>query len=224
MQALTKYWFLEEFDFAKKLGMKGQMELSQELKMDYVSKGEELNFQKVEVREVIFLKKGTVKIIDELSGQTKHLVKGSNIFGELDLDSDDYNDKTTGEFAVALEDLVVCRIPSKRMLLLMDKYAALKNHLLKIRQLKIRKLEIRLADLLYKTSEQRITDFVKKYIEEYGKETKNGREAKNLLSHNDIAHLTNTSRQTVNNVLSKLRRKGAISYSRKVITLNASNS
>ena len=43
--------------------------------------------------------------------------------------------------------------------------------------------------------------------------------AKNLLSHQDIAHLTNTSRQTVSNVMSKLRKEGLIDYNAKNIIL-----
>ena len=62
MNQATKYWFLEGFDFAKKLGMKATMRLSEELEMDYLTKGEKVWCS--HHQEVIFLKKGIVKIMD----------------------------------------------------------------------------------------------------------------------------------------------------------------
>jgi len=41
------------------------------------------------------------------------------------------------------------------------------------------------------------------------------------LSHKDIANLTNTSRQTVSNVLSKLRMNGTIQYNSKEIRIES---
>ena len=44
--------------------------------------------------------------------------------------------------------------------------------------------------------------------------------AKNLLSHKEIANLTNTSRQTVSNTLSIMRKKGIINYDIDSISVN----
>jgi CRP/FNR family transcriptional regulator len=48
-------------------------------------------------------------------------------------------------------------------------------------------------------------------------------EAKKLLSHKDIANLTNTSPQTVNNVLVKLRQQGVIDYGSRFISIRNPN-
>jgi CRP/FNR family transcriptional regulator len=81
-------------------------------------------------------------------------------------------------------------------------------------------LETRLQDLLYKDSKARISEFIKAYVEEFGEDKIDSIEAKNLLSHKDIANLTNTSRQTVSNVLSNMRKANEIKYDVKYISFS----
>ncbi len=103
----------------------------------------------------------------------------------------------------------------------MEKHKSLKNGVLKVYGLRIRKLERRLHDLLYKDSATRIQEFVFDYLKEFGEEDEKGRlVAKNLLSHKEIANLTNTSRQTVSNILSTMRKKGIIHYNSKTLSTN----
>ena len=101
---------------------------------------------------------------------------------------------------------------------LMEQHKSLNNALLKIYGLRIRKLETRLQDLLYKDSKTRISEFIKAFIEEFGEIENDRVVAKNLLSHKDISNLTNTSRQTVNNVLSTMRKNHIIDYDSKFIS------
>ena len=106
---------------------------------------------------------------------------------------------------------------------LMERHKSLKNGILKIYGLRIKKLERRLHDLLYKDSPERIKDFTLDYLEEFGEKDEFGNlVAKNLLTHKDIANLTNTSRQTVSNVLSLMRKEGSIFYDTQIISLKAS--
>jgi CRP/FNR family transcriptional regulator len=96
---------------------------------------------------------------------------------------------------------------------LMEKHKSLKNGVLKVYGFRIKKLERRLHDLLYKDSPTRIKEFIAVYLAEFGETNEAGKlVAKNLLSHKEIANLTNTSRQTVSNVLSKMRKDGLIDY------------
>lgn len=216
MKTLTKYWFLEGFSLFKKLGMPTMMELCEVLEMENVDKGSVIEIGARSKKCIFFLKKGTVKIVDSKNDTTKYVVKKGNIFGELSL----YNKEAASkEEARALEDSIICYLEADRMEQLMKEHKSLKNGILKIYGLRIRKLENRLQDLLYKDSKMRITEFVTSYIEEFGIEKENRVEAKNLLLHKDIANLTNTSRQTVNNVLSTLRKEKKIYYDSKFISI-----
>jgi CRP/FNR family transcriptional regulator len=101
---------------------------------------------------------------------------------------------------------------------LMEQHKSLKNGVFKVYGLRIKKLECRLQDLLYKDSVTRISEFIINYIDEYGEDVDGRILAKNLLSHKDIASLTSTSRQTVSNVLSKMRKDAIIDYDSKYIS------
>ncbi|MEL6917830.1 MAG: Crp/Fnr family transcriptional regulator [Bacteroidota bacterium] len=217
MNTLTKYWFLERFNLFHKLGMPAMMQLCKILEMEHIDKGKSIEIGNRDKKCIFFLKKGTIKIVDSKGDTTKYVVKKGNIFGELSL----YNDNVaTQERAWALEDCIVCYIESGTMEDLMEKHESLKNGVLKIYGLRIKKLEHRLENLLYKDSASRITDFIKNYLEEFGEKDNDRTVAKNLLSHKDIAHLTNTSRQTVSNTLSNLRKEGIINYDNKTISIS----
>lgn len=192
------------------------MEMCDLLEMEHIDKGSTIEIGARDELCVFFLKKGAVKIVDSKYATTKYIVKKGNIFGELSL----YDKQTaTKEVALALEDSIICYIESDMMETLMEKYKSLKNGVLKIYGLRIQKLESRLQDLLYKDSKTRIKDFIVAYVKEFGEDNGDHIEAKNLLSHKDIANLTNTSRQTVNNVLSTMRKTNQINYNSKYISI-----
>jgi len=216
MKNITKFWFLKDFNLFKKMGKKNLMAMCHQLEMINVKKGKVLYLNGRDEKLVYFLKSGVLKIVSEKNEHTHSILKMGNIFGELTLFEKNDNSENK-EKAIMLEDGVVCVIKATQMKMILEKHPSLKNQLLKLHGLKIRKLQRNLEDLLYKDSETRIKEFVLKYINEFGKEKDGILKAKNLLSHTDIAHLTNTSRQTASNILSKLRKEGIIDYNSKEI-------
>ncbi|WP_299148533.1 Crp/Fnr family transcriptional regulator [uncultured Dokdonia sp.] len=218
MKVITKYWFLEGFNLFKKLGILNMMKICEILEMDNIEKGKRIELKDEYKDSVFFLKRGSVKIVDSNSGTVKYIVKRGNVFGELAL----YDEEAAiEEVAYALENCVICYIESKQMESLIEKHKSLKNGLLKVYGLRIQKLERRLNDLLFKDSATRIKEFVSDYLEDFGEDDKTGKIiAKNLLSHKDIANLTNTSRQTVSNVMSNMRKEGVIDYNVEFISKN----
>lgn len=186
------------------------MQICEILEMDNIEKGKPIKCSDEHKDSVFFLKKGSVKIVNTKSNTLKYVVKRGNVFGELALFN---REAAKEEIAYALEECVICYIKSGQMEELMQKHESLKNGILKIYGLRIQKLERRLHDLLYKDSTTRIREFISDYLEEFGKKNDVGiLTAKNLLSHKEIANLTNTSRQTVSNVLSTMRKDGVIDY------------
>ncbi len=194
------------------------MKICEILEMDNIEKGKRIELKDEYKDSVFFLKRGSVKIVDSNSGTVKYIVKRGNVFGELAL----YDEEAAiEEVAYALENCVICYIESKQMESLIEKHKSLKNGLLKVYGLRIQKLERRLNDLLFKDSATRIKEFVSDYLEDFGEDDKTGKIiAKNLLSHKDIANLTNTSRQTVSNVMSNMRKEGVIDYNVEFISKN----
>ncbi|WP_394750837.1 Crp/Fnr family transcriptional regulator [Spongiimicrobium salis] len=192
------------------------MHMCKILEMEHFDKGNPIPLNYDEKGCIFFLKKGTVKIINSTNNTVKFIVKKGNIFGELAL----YNEEAASEEkAYALEDSTICYITADMMQQLMEEHRSLKNGILKVYGLRIKKLERRLQDLIHKDSATRIKEFISDYIQEFGKEEGDLLIAKNLLSHKDIGNLTNTSRQTVNNILSSLRKEGTIDYDSQNISM-----
>ena len=164
---------------------------------------------------MFFLKKGAVKIVDKSTHTVKYVVKRGHIFGELAL----YDEEMASEeVAYALEDSIICYIEADKMEELMQRHESLKNGVLKIYGRRIKRLERKLHDLLYKDSTVRIKEFIADYLDQFGEVDEQGHlVAKNLLTHKDIAGLTSTSRQTVSNILSSMRKDGEIDYNTKFI-------
>ena len=216
MNRFTKYWFLEGFDLFSKLSKSSMLQLSELPEMENIEKGSKIEFDKLNKNNVFFLKKGVVKIVDSSSDTVKCIIKRGNIFGELSLFDEASSIK---EVAYALEDCIICFIDTDKMEQLMEKHSSLKNGLIKIQGLRIKRLETQLSDLLFKDSTTRIKEFVFNYIIDFGKKNEDGTfTAKNLLSHKDISNLTNTSRQTVSNVMSQMRKERLIDYNSKFIS------
>jgi len=192
------------------------MKMCELLEMEHIDKGKTIEIGSRDKKSIFFLKKGSVKILNSASNTAKYIVRKGNIFGELSL----YDEQEAiQEKAITLEDSIICYIESDMMESLMEKHKSLKNGVFKVYGLRIKKLERRLEDLLYKDSKTRITDFIYSYVKEFGEDKTDRIEAKNLLSHKDIANLTNTSRQTVNNVLSGLRKENRIDYNTREIAI-----
>lgn len=221
---LMKYWFLEEsFNMMKRMGMRNMMNLCEILVMKTFKKGSEIHEQFEQNHLIYFIKKGHVKIGvqdgDEFT--LKYVLGKGNIFGESKI--------TTGEegnpySAIAMSDCVICFIEVDRMEKMMEQYPKLHSSVLKIAGLKFKRIERRLDDIIYKDADRRIKDFLVDFVNENGEVNGNETIAKNIFSHKEIAKLTSTSRQTVNNVISVLRKSGEIAYDRKQIKLTQNTS
>ncbi len=204
------------------MGKGNLMAMCHLLEMINVKKGEVLHLNRADKKIVYFIKSGTIKIVTKDSEHTRSILNMGNIFGELAIYEEQDNEESE-EKAVVLEDGVVCVIETKQMKMMIEKYSSLKNQLLKLHGLRIRKLQRNLEDLLYKNSETRIKEYILNYINQFGQKKDDLIKAKNLLSHKDIAQLTSTSRQTVSNVMSKLRKEGIIDYNAKEIIIQSNH-
>jgi len=68
---------------------------------------------------------------------------------------------------------------------------------------RMKKIEDRLLSMFFKNSRSRITEFIMEFMKDFGQKTSEGYEVKNFLTHEDIAKLSATSRQTVNSTLNE---------------------
>jgi len=76
-------------------------------------------------------------------------------------------------------------------------------------------METRLENLVFKDSRSRIIDFLLELSDKRGERVGYETVVRKFLTHQEIANLTATSRQTVTTVLNDLRSKGLIKFDRR---------
>lgn len=219
MSENANIWYLDNFSMMKVLKPHEMMELEKMTVMADVVKNQAVYFPQDEARTIYFLKKGKVKI-SKVSDTGKEIILSilgpGEIFGELVLAGEDSRE----DLAVATEDVVICKVNQERFKELMAKNPDLNFAITKFIGLRIKKIQTRLENLIFKTSEQRITWFIKDFATEFGRQLSgfpNQWHVDMKLTHKEIGKLTATSRQMVTTVLRDLETKGIIKYDRSRI-------
>ncbi|MDB4656065.1 Crp/Fnr family transcriptional regulator, partial [Flavobacteriales bacterium] len=86
---------------------------------------------------------------------------------------------------------------------------------------RLAKIERKFESLIFKDARTRIVDLVREMATERGKVLAGGELLlEHSLTHQDIANLTATSRQTVTTVLNELKEKEQINFDRKTILIH----
>jgi CRP/FNR family cyclic AMP-dependent transcriptional regulator len=178
-----------------------------------------LRFPQMQNKYVYFLKEGFIKIgamNEEGKEVIKYLLKPGDMFGEVAILNDT---ECSDDYAMALEDCVINFIDTDRLKHLMLLHPVIREEIAMQICRRLKKAEKRLLSLSFKDAYTRICDFIIDFTKEFGTHSDEAYEVKNFLTHDDIAKLTTTSRQTVSSTLSELREKKIIEYNNEVLRL-----
>ncbi|MCO6488956.1 MAG: Crp/Fnr family transcriptional regulator [Phaeodactylibacter sp.] len=164
--------------------------------------------------KVFFLAEGRVKIgayADFDKEVTKAILSPGELFGELCLIGEDKRH----DFAYVMEDTVACVASAADWKAMMQNDNALSFFLMKAMGLRAMEMERRLESLIFKNSRTRVIEFL------HGLGLKKGQRVgyemliRQFMTHQEIANLTATSRQTVTSVLNELRNRNLLTFNRK---------
>ncbi len=214
MAEMTKFWYLENFNFFKELNQESLGVLSRITSMQEIAKNQPIYFPREPSSSLFFLKKGRVKLT-RISGDGKEmilaLVNMGEVFGEMAY----LGEGERNEFATALDDCIVCAINKDEFKSFVEQNPELNLKMTRLIGLKLKRYSERIEGLVFKDAEQRVASFILKLADENGKKIGDEIFVKPFLKHQDIAELTATSRQTVNSILTDLRQKRVINFDRK---------
>lgn len=163
---------------------------------------------------IYFLEKGTVKICTH-SGDGKEVIKSlihpKAMFGERGLIGEDQR----MDFAQALKEKVVLyTLKVEDVKKLMRDNFGLCSSLMMLFGNQLMNAERKLESLIFKDARTRIIEFIKDSINRRGRRIGYEMLLKHSLTHQDIANITCTSRQTVTLVLNELRKSDLIYFNR----------
>ena len=193
----SKTTFIEQFPLFNVLTTPERQQLAEMLELRIKPRYSFLYLPGESSDSLFFLAKGAVKIgTHNVEGKEviKHLIHPLAMFGELGL----VGETERLEFAQALKEEV---------------------HLLVVKVMisfgqRLISAENKLEGLIFKDARTRIVDFIKDSISEYGRRVGFEMLLKHSLTHQDIANITCTSRQTVTLVLNELKKSDLIYFNR----------
>jgi CRP-like cAMP-binding protein len=177
-------------------------------KGDYIYLPDELS------DKIFFLTTGRVKIgtySENGKEITKAILDPGNVFGELAI----IGQKKRKDFAYAMERSEACVVTVDEMNGLMKDHNALSLFFMKIMGSRALDMEKRLTSLVFKDSRSRIVEYLIDLVRTKGQRIGYEWVVRKFITHQEIANLTATSRQTVTTTLNELRTAEILTFNRK---------
>jgi len=137
------------------------------------------------------------------------------IFGEITL----LDGSAREEFAEAMEATTLIRIPRETVQQLMERHANVALGVTKLMGLRRRRVERRLKSLLFRSNRDRLVSLLMELADKYGQATSEGIELGIKLSHQDLANIIGSTRETVTVTLGELQSEGSLLIRRRRIIL-----
>jgi CRP-like cAMP-binding protein len=214
MPEKTKLWYLQNFNMLEGLDNSSMEEMDRRSRMRTSNKKEILYFPEEPNRTIYFLKEGKVKISrvsEDGRTTTLQLIGPGEIFGETSI----LGQETHENIAEVVEDAVICTISKEMFQQMIEKNPRLNLQINKFIGFRLRKIEAHIEDLVFMDAKERILAFLRRYVNTFGKKLIDGWMVRPFLTHQEIADLTATSRQTVTAVLNEMVHEEKVEYSRR---------
>jgi CRP/FNR family transcriptional regulator, cyclic AMP receptor protein len=211
-------FFIRNYDLWCQLSDEEYKDLKVQHAVIEVPRGEYIYFEAYNHNKVYFVKEGTIKIgyiDDDGNEKVKEIIRKGELFGQFSLERDNLH----GEFAQAYKDNVsICAFTIDDFERLLKNRPDLALKYSKQVGAKLRNIENRLVNLLNKDVKTRLIHFLWQLVEQNLVEnTAEGFCMPNYLTHEDIASLIGSSRQTVTTMINELETEGFLSYNRQEI-------
>ncbi len=208
------FWFLENKDLNdlfSQTKMSGGTQINNVVnfkKGDYVYMPEDSS------DKIFFIISGKIKIgsYRENDKEVAHtILQKGDVFGELAM----IGETSRKDFAQAIEDSEIIPIKLEEVKKQMKNHSGLSILIMKMMGARVHEMEQRLESLVFKDSRTRIIEFIILSLEKSGQRMGYEWVLRNFITHQDIANITATSRQTVTMVLNELKNENIIHFDRK---------
>ena len=211
---------LKQYPLWEKLSHDEYVALDVQDNFKEAKEGEFIYFEAFQHNHIHFIKKGYIKLgyLDEAGNRlVKEVIGPGDFFGQISLEKTNLH----GEFAQAMKSAVsLCSFTLEHFNILLNDKPDMAIRYSKLIGLRMRRFQNRLVNILQKDVRTRILLFLDQLLEDARKPrhiSSSETHIDNYLTHEEIAQLIGTSRQTVTTVFNELRDEGICIYSRKEI-------
>lgn len=211
-----KVFYLKAFNLANNLTEAQLLELADNITQKEARKGQVV-YAKGGEKKIFLLISGKAKISEIKSNgdeMIKELVVPGDLFGDVMLN---YQGPNYEYAEIISESAIYFAIGQEQFATMMrSNYALTMNYMAKVSE-KFKSLENRYLNMFTQDVKSRLLYYFKEWAMKEGKKLGDRIVVKNSLTHNDLANLISTSRQTVTVILNELKEAGTISYNRREI-------
>lgn len=214
MNAAVKTSFLDQISLFEVLSAEEKQRLESMMEFKVKPKYSFIYLPDEPSDSIFFLVKGTIKIGTHSSDGKeviKSLIHPQAMFGEMGL----IGENCRQDFAQALKEevhLYVIKVEDFKRF--MKTNYGLCDRIMSQFGSRLMRAENKLESLIFKDARTRIIEFIKDSVQQRGRRIGYEMLLKHSLTHQDIANITCTSRQTVTLVLNELRKSDLIYFNR----------
>ncbi len=216
-----KFWYLKNCSLFESLSDEHVRRLESRAKSRSFKRGALVYVPSDQGDCVLLLTSGRVKIFHNTQDGKQAvlaIIDPGELFGEIAIAT--MEEAQREEYAETMEASTIVLIPADDIKRLASEHPSLSVGITKMMGLSRRRVERRLKSLLFRSNRERLVHLLFDLAEKYGKYTKDGGIALGIhLSHQELANIIGSTRETVTLVLGELQAEGTISVSRRDIIL-----
>jgi len=209
------FWYFEDFDLFDILcPTKIAENEGKDHKVINYKKGTNIYLPEDDADKIFFIAKGRIKIgVFGNNGKEiiKNILEKGEVFGELAM----FGQKKRTEFAYAMEDTEICICTLDELKMVMKTHSTFQQFMMSVLGKRVMSVEKRLESLVFKDSRTRIVEYLIELVNTRGQRVGYELLVRKFNTHQEIANLTATSRQTVTTLLNDLRNKNILTFDRK---------
>lgn len=207
----SKYWFLKQIKLFSDLPDREMQRVEEVTRMESVKRRQFIFLPGDAASTIYLLKSGRVKLSrvnEEGKELTLAILEPGEVFGELEI----LEGMPRDTVAEALDDVSICVMQRADFEALLKKDPNTNIRLTKLIGLRLKKIESRIEDLVFKDVPARLAHLLIELSKEFGLQ-ENGRTRLNVkISHQELANLIGSTRETVTATLGDFKRRGLIAF------------
>ncbi len=213
-----RLWYLKSCDLFQQLSPEQLTALESRCRVRKCPRGTPIYLPSDHADGVMLLAEGRVKIgsFTEEGKQTiLAFIEPGEIFGELSL----MGTLEREEYAEAVEKSTIVLLSNEVIQRLLLENPSVSLGVTKLFGLRRQRIERRLKYLLFRSNRERLIHLLLELAEQYGMEVDGGVQLRIKLSHQDLASIIGSTRETVTVVLGELQTEGCLQLGRRKIVL-----
>jgi CRP/FNR family cyclic AMP-dependent transcriptional regulator len=212
------FWYIKNCNLFSQLSASDIAELESQSRMRKLKRGEPVYLPHEQADGVILVAQGRVKICHATPDGKQSIlgfIDAGEIFGELSLLGSERRD----EYVEATEKTTLVLLPKQALQQIIRKYSDIVLGVTKLIGMRRQRVEKRLRNLLFRSNRERVIHLLLELCEKYGERSEEGISLNIRLSHQEMACIIGSTRETVTVVLGQLQKERLLKISRRRVVI-----